>query len=100
MRSCAPDVPSAMNTRDFVDFARSASTSFRAGNACQAFTKASRAIFKHVLAKEDGPWRSWWEAVPIAKSDQSFLVRWRDFPQVPNVSRSRWTLGLLYPNGR
>ena len=48
MRSCAPDVPSAMNTRDFVDFARSASTSFRAGNACQAFTKASRAIFKHV----------------------------------------------------
>ena len=37
-----------MNTRDFVDFARSASTSFRAGNACQAFTKASRAIFKHV----------------------------------------------------
>ena len=48
MRSCAPDVPSAMNTRDFVDFARSASTSFCAGNACQAFTKASRAIFKHV----------------------------------------------------
>jgi hypothetical protein len=53
-----------------------------------------------VLAKEDGPWRSWWEATPVAKSDQTFLVRWRDFPQVPNVSRSRWTLGLLYPNGR
>jgi hypothetical protein len=53
-----------------------------------------------VLAKEDGPWRSWWEAVPIAKSDQSFLLRWRDFPQVPNISRPRWTLGLLYPNGR
>ena len=53
-----------------------------------------------VLAKEDGPWRSWWEAIPIAKSDQMFLLRWRDFPQVPNISRARWTLGLLYPNGR
>jgi hypothetical protein len=53
-----------------------------------------------VLAKEDGPWRSWWEAIPIAKSDQMFLLRWRDFPQVPNISRPRWTLGLLYPNGR
>jgi hypothetical protein len=52
-----------------------------------------------VLAKEDGPWRSWWEAIPTAKSDQTFMLRWRDFPQVPNVTRSRWTLGLLYPNG-
>ena len=53
-----------------------------------------------VLCKEDGPWRSWWEAIPIAKSDHMFLVRWRDFPQVPNITRPRWTLGLLYPNGR
>jgi hypothetical protein len=53
-----------------------------------------------VLCKEDGPWRSWWEAIPIAKSDHMFLLRWRDFPQVPNVTRFRWMLGLLYPNGR
>jgi hypothetical protein len=53
-----------------------------------------------VLAKEDGPWRSWWEAIPVAKSDQMLLLRWRDFPQVPNVTRPRWALGLLYPNGR
>jgi hypothetical protein len=53
-----------------------------------------------VLAKEDGPWRTWWEAIPIEKSDQLFLLRWRDFPQVPNITRPRWTLGLLYPNGR
>jgi hypothetical protein len=53
-----------------------------------------------VLAKEDGPWRTWWEAIPIAKSDHMFLVRWRDFPKVPDVTRPRWTLGLLYPNGR
>jgi hypothetical protein len=53
-----------------------------------------------VLAKEDGPWRTWWEAIPIAKSDHMFLVRWRDFPKVPDITRPRWTLGLLYPNGR
>ena len=53
-----------------------------------------------VLAKDDGPCRSWWEAIPIAKSDQMFLLRWRDFPQVPNISRARWDLGLLHPNGR
>jgi hypothetical protein len=53
-----------------------------------------------VLAKEDGPWRSWWEAIPTDKSDHMFLLRWRDFPQVPAISRPRWALGLLYPNGR
>ena len=53
-----------------------------------------------VLAKEDGPWRSWWEAIPTDKSDHMFLLRWRDFPQVPAITRPRWALGLLYPNGR
>src|SRR5437660_471828 len=53
-----------------------------------------------VLAKEDGPWRSWWEAIPTDKNDHMFLLRWRDFPQVPTISRPRWSLGLLYPNGR
>jgi hypothetical protein len=53
-----------------------------------------------VLAKEDGPWRSWWEAIPTDKSDHMFLLRWRDFPQVPTITRPRWALGLLYPNGR
>ena len=53
-----------------------------------------------VLIEEDGPWRSWWEAVPIAKADHQFLLRWRENPQLPNVVRSRWSLGLLYPNGR
>jgi hypothetical protein len=53
-----------------------------------------------VLAKEDGPWRSWWEAIPTDKDQHMFLLRWRDFPQVPAITRSRWTLGLLYPNSR
>ena len=75
--------------------------------ATQPSTKAGRVFPKTwdtididclVLAKEDGPWRSWWEAIPIAKSDQMLLLRWRDFPQLPNISRPRWALGLLHPN--
>jgi hypothetical protein len=38
--------------------------------------------------------------IPTDKSDHMFLLRWRDFPQVPTVTRPRWALGLLYPNGR
>ena len=53
-----------------------------------------------VLFKEDGPWHSWWEGVLVAKADHQFLLRWREFPQLPYVVRSRWSLGLLYPNGR
>jgi hypothetical protein len=52
-----------------------------------------------VLAKEDGPWRTWWEAIPTDKSDHMFLLRWRDFPQIPAITRPRCALGLLYPNG-
>jgi hypothetical protein len=52
-----------------------------------------------VLAKEDGPWRTWWEAIPTDKSDHMFLLRWRDFPQIPAIARPRSALGLLYPNG-
>jgi hypothetical protein len=53
-----------------------------------------------VLAKEDGPWRSWWEAIPTEKSENSFTLRWRDFPQVPNVVRPRFNLALLCPHAK
>jgi hypothetical protein len=53
-----------------------------------------------VLAKEDGPWRSWWEAIPTEKSEHSFTLRWRDFPQVPNVVRPRFSLALLCPHNK
>ena len=55
-------------------------------------------IGRLVLAKEDGPWRSWWEAIPTEKSENSFTLRWRDFPQVPNVVRPRFSLALLCPH--
>jgi hypothetical protein len=64
-----------------------------------------------VLAKDDGPWRSWWEAIVVAKTEQSLTLRWREtnqmlalrvrnFAQIPAITRPLWGVGLLYPNGR
>jgi hypothetical protein len=57
-------------------------------------------IGRLVLAKEDGPWRSWWEAIPTEKAGNAFTLRWRDFPQVPNVVRPRFSLALLCPHNK
>src|SRR5215471_8811107 len=56
-----------------------------------------------VLAKDDGPWCSWWEAIPTDQSGDTFSLQWRkvsDMPKIaqPNVARHRLSLGLLYPN--
>jgi len=64
-----------------------------------------------VLAKDDGPWRAWWEAVVVTKTTQTLTLRWREtnqmlalrvrnFAQVAAITRPRWSVGLLYPNGR
>jgi hypothetical protein len=56
-----------------------------------------------VLAKDDGPWCSWWEAIATDHSGDTFFLQWRrvsDMPQIaqPNIARHRLSLGLLYPN--
>jgi hypothetical protein len=56
-----------------------------------------------VLAKDDGPWCSWWEAIATEHSGDTFFLQWRrvsDMPQIaqPNIARHRLSLGLLYPN--
>jgi hypothetical protein len=53
---------------------------------------------KLVLAKEDGPPRSWWEAIPVEKAGDTFKLRWRDFSTVSPVSRDRFALALICPD--
>jgi hypothetical protein len=53
---------------------------------------------KLVLAKEDGPFRSWWEAIPVEKAGETFKLRWRDFSTVPPISRDRFALALICPD--
>jgi hypothetical protein len=51
-----------------------------------------------VLAKDDGPCRSWWEAIPIEKAGDSFRLRWRDYGTVPPINRQRFELALICPD--
>jgi hypothetical protein len=39
----------------------------------------------------------WWEAIIVRVDDGEFLVRWRDDPKEPRVSRSREYIALLHP---
>ena len=55
-------------------------------------------VNKLVLAKDDGPWRSWWEAIPIEKAGDRFKLRWRDFSTVSPVGRQRFELALIRPD--
>jgi hypothetical protein len=50
-----------------------------------------------VLAKSDGPWRDWWEAIPIEKTGDLFKLRWQDEPELLPVTRSRFDLALICP---
>jgi hypothetical protein len=50
-----------------------------------------------VLAKSDGPWMDWWEAVPIEKTGDVLKLRWRDETGMPPITRSRFDLALIRP---
>jgi hypothetical protein len=50
-----------------------------------------------VLAKQDGPWGTWFEAIPIESQGDKLTLRWRDYPRIPLVVRPRLGLALLYP---
>ena len=55
-------------------------------------------VNKLVLAKDDGPSRSWWEAIPIEKAGDVFKLRWRDYSTVPPITRQRFALALICPD--
>lgn len=51
-----------------------------------------------VLAKDDGPWLSWWEAVPVEKAADAFQLRWRDKVNKALFTRPRLELALICPD--
>jgi hypothetical protein len=52
-----------------------------------------------VLAKTEGPWANWFEAIPIERAGDGFKLRWRDYGTLSPVIRPRFELALIYPNG-
>ena len=53
---------------------------------------------KLVLAKSEGPWSSWWEAVPVEKVGDEFKLRWRDGVNKLLCTRPRLGLALICPD--
>jgi hypothetical protein len=51
-----------------------------------------------VLAKDDSPWRAWWEAIPIEKTGDLFKLSWRDHASIPPITRPRFELALICPD--
>jgi hypothetical protein len=51
-----------------------------------------------VLAKSEGPWSSWWEAVPVEKVGDDFKLRWRDGVNKAPCTRPRLELALICPD--
>jgi len=51
-----------------------------------------------VVAKADGPWSSWWEAITIEKAGDGFKLRWRDGVNKSSISRPRTDLALICPD--
>jgi hypothetical protein len=51
-----------------------------------------------VLAKSDGPWRDYWEAIPVEKTDDTLKLRWRDEANLAPITRSRFELALICPD--
>jgi hypothetical protein len=50
-----------------------------------------------VLAQDDGPWQTWWEAGPVEKHGDLLTLRWRDHSHLPTIARRRFDLALLFP---
>jgi hypothetical protein len=52
-----------------------------------------------VLAAE-GPGEPWYEAVVVKAAGDVLTLRWRDFPEYPQVVRRRHKVALLHPTGK
>ena len=51
-----------------------------------------------VLAKTEGPWANWFEAIPIDRAGDGFKLRWRDYATLPPAIRPRIELALICPD--
>ncbi|KQQ01895.1 hypothetical protein ASF59_02785 [Methylobacterium sp. Leaf121] len=61
---------------------------------------AAIGIGSTVLACQ-GPMEGWWEAVVLfTKANDTFVLRWRDFPDDGEITRARKDLALLPPDSR
>ena len=53
------------------------------------------AINQLVLAKQEGPWEPWWEAIVVENANDMLTLQWRDFPKIARAVRPRLAVALL-----
>ncbi len=53
-----------------------------------------------ILAKTEGPWANWFEAIPIERVGDGFKLRWRDYAALPPAVRPRFELALICPDAK
>ncbi len=53
------------------------------------------AINQLVLAKQEGPYEPWWEAIVLEIADDMLTLQWRDFPKIARAVRPRLAVALL-----
>jgi hypothetical protein len=80
------------------DVAISATATPTSGTKALPETWAEIRVGSLVLAATEGPWPGWWEAIPTENHGDALTLRWRDFGQLPAVSRARTSLALIYPS--
>ena len=54
------------------------------------------AVDQLVLAKQDGPWGTWWEAIVVQRADDMLTLQWRDYPKIAPAVRPRLAVALLH----
>jgi Agenet domain len=59
---------------------------------------AEIAVGQLVLSLQDGPWGAWWEAIVTEINGDTITLRWRDYADLPPITRPRASLALLCPS--
>ena len=50
----------------------------------------------HLVIAQEFLEYGWWEAIVVARKDDVFMLRYRDFPSLPSSSRDRFGIALMY----
>jgi hypothetical protein len=51
----------------------------------------------HLVIAQESLEYGWWEAIVIARKDDVFTLRFRDYPHLPKFARHRSAIALIWP---
>jgi hypothetical protein len=51
----------------------------------------------HLVIAQESLEYGWWEAIVLARKDDAFTLRYRDYPQLPKFVRHRSGIALMNP---